>query len=190
MKIFIIGGFIVAAVAFFAYRRQITGSAIPFADSETPFYALSVGALNGGVINMSDYKGKYVLCVNVASRCGYTYQYKALQELYSIYSDKLIVLGFPCNQFLGQEPGNAKDIEEFCSNNYGVTFPLSEKIRVKGRDQHPVYQWLTKKTLNGVSDAEIKWNFYKILISPEGKWIGAFPSSVDPLSTEITSQLK
>jgi glutathione peroxidase len=139
---------------------------------------------------MSDYKGKYVLCVNVASKCGYTYQYEELQQLQDQYKENLVVIGFPCNQFLSQEPGTAEEIREFCTKNYGVQFPLSEKLDVKGTKQHPVYQWLTSKQLNGVSDDEVKWNFHKYLISPNGKWLQAFSSKVKPLSSDITSLIK
>ena len=120
-------------------------------DGPKSFFDLSIGGLEGGMINMSDFKGKYVLCVNVASRCGYTPQYKPLQQLSEQYSDKLVVIGFPCNQFLMQEPGSEAEIAQFCERNYGVTFPMTEKIKVKGKDQHPIYQWLTFKELNGVA---------------------------------------
>lgn len=154
------------------------------------FYELTVQSIEGETIKMSDYAGKYVLCVNVASKCGFTPQYKPLQELYETYQDKLVIIGFPCNQFLGQEPGTEEEIAQFCEVRYGVTFPLTEKIKVKGSDQHPVYSWLTNKELNGVADAKVGWNFHKFLISPEGKWLAAFPSKVDPLSEEITGYLK
>lgn len=156
----------------------------------TTFYDLSIGGIEGGTLQMSDFRGKYVLCVNVASKCGFTPQYKDLQALYEQYQDKLVVIGFPCNQFLGQEPGSEEQIATFCERNYGVTFPLSEKIDVKGADQHPVYQWLTSQDLDGVTDHKVKWNFHKFLVSPEGKLIGSFPSKVVPLSEEIVSLLK
>ncbi len=154
------------------------------------FYELSISGLSEGKLNMADFKGKYILCVNVASKCGYTPQYKPLQQLYDQYKDKLVIIGFPCNQFLGQEPGSAEDIATFCQRNYGVSFPMTEKIDVKGSDQHPIYAWLTQKELNQVADAKVSWNFNKFLISPEGEWLGHFPSKVDPLSAEITDQLK
>lgn len=158
---------------------------------ETSFYAFSVPGLNGGdTIRMKDYEGKYVLCVNVASKCGYTPQYKELQELYEKHSDRLVVIGFPCNQFLMQEPGSEESIATFCEKNFGVTFPMTEKIRVKGGDQHPLYSWLTHKEQNGVADAKVSWNFNKFLISPTGAWLGHFASSVSPLSEEITSLLE
>jgi glutathione peroxidase len=151
------------------------------------FYDLSATSIDGGAINMSDYKGKYVLVVNVASKCGYTPQYKDLQALYEKYQDQLVIIGFPCNQFLFQEPGSEADIASFCERNYGVTFPLAAKINVKGADQHPVYQWLTTQELNGEKKHEVKWNFHKFLVSPDGKLIGSFGSKVLPLSDEIAS---
>lgn len=154
------------------------------------FYDFSIAGINGDTMHMSDFKGKYVLCVNVASKCGFTPQYKPLQELYDKYQDKLVIIGFPCNQFLGQEPGSEEEIASFCELNYGVTFPLTEKIDVKGAGQHPIYSWLTHKELNGVDDAKVSWNFNKFLISPEGEWLAHFPSKVEPLSEEITGRLK
>lgn len=157
---------------------------------KTDFYSIPVESIDGGAINLADYKGKYILCVNVASKCGYTPQYKGLQELYEKYQDKLVVIGFPCNQFLGQEPGTSEEIVDFCEKNYGVSFPLSAKLDVKGKTQHPLYAWLTTKEMNGVEDDKVLWNFHKYLISPEGEWMKAFSSKVEPMSEEITSLLK
>ncbi|MFM7769345.1 MAG: glutathione peroxidase [Bacteroidota bacterium] len=153
------------------------------------FYDLSYSSIEGKEIKMSEYAGKYVLCVNVASKCGYTPQYKELQALYEKYQDRLVIIGFPCNQFLGQEPGSNEEIATFCEKNYGVTFPLADKLDVKGKNQHAVYQWLTNKTLNGVGDGNVKWNFHKFLISPKGEWLGEFSSGVNPLDKEITDRL-
>ena len=154
------------------------------------FYDLTINSIDGKEMHMSDFKGKYVLCVNVASKCGYTPQYEDLEKLYEQYHGKLVIVGFPCNQFLGQEPGTSEEIVSFCQKNYGVTFPLTEKIDVKGKNQHGVYQWLTQQSLNGVSDGTVKWNFHKFLISPEGEWLAEFPSGVKPLDTELTSLIK
>lgn len=155
------------------------------------FYSNKIKSLDGkSELNFSEFKGKYVLCVNVASECGYTPQYAGLQKLSEQFKDKLIIIGFPCNQFMGQEPGTASDIQSFCQKNYGVTFQLTEKIEVKGGGQHSIYQWLTSKELNGVSDATIKWNFNKILVDPNGNWLKYFGSSVDPLSSEISALIK
>jgi glutathione peroxidase len=161
------------------------------ANTSKNFHDLSIKSLDGkSTMNMSDYKGKYILCVNVASECGYTPQYAGLQKLSEQFKDKLVIIGFPCNQFMGQEPGTATDIQSFCQKNYGVTFPLTEKIDVKGGSQHAIYQWLTSKELNGVGDATIKWNFNKILVDPNGNWVKYFGSSVDPMSNEISSLIK
>jgi len=155
------------------------------------FHDLKIKSLDGkSIIKMSDFKGKYVLCVNVASECGYTPQYAGLQKLSQKFGEKLIIIGFPCNQFMGQEPGSASDIQSFCQKNYGVTFPLTEKIDVKGSGQHEIYQWLTRMDLNSTSDVTIKWNFNKILVDPDGKWIKHFGSSVDPNSSDIANLIK
>jgi len=157
----------------------------------TNFYDLSILALDGKTtLNFADFKGKKVLCVNTASECGYTYQYEGLEELNKKYGDKVVVIGFPCNQFGGQEPGAPEEIETFCKKNYGVSFTLTEKIDVKGDKQHPVYQWLTKKSLNGVDDYKIKWNFNKFLIDENGKLVAYFESGVKPMDEQITSLLK
>ena len=122
-------------------------------------------------------------------KCGFTPQYEGLQQLQERYKDKLIIVGFPCNQFLGQESGSATEIAEFCSKNYGVTFQMTEKIHVKGKEQHPVYQWLCQKVNNGKEDVTVGWNFGKFLIDENGNYVAYFPSKVTPLSTEITSKL-
>ena len=186
MRILTILIIIMIASALVAFRSRWQKPKQMISDQQMSFYDLSISSLEGGKINFNDFKGKYVLCVNVASKCGYTPQYEDLQKLNEKYQDKLIIVGFPCNQFMGQEPGNAEEIQTFCSKNYGVTFQITEKIDVKGKNQHPVYQWLTMKQINGVSDASISWNFNKILISPEGKWMQHFGSAVKPLSEELT----
>lgn len=154
------------------------------------FYDHTVTDIYGEELSMADFKGKYVLVVNVASKCGYTKQYEPLQQLYEENQDKLIVIGFPSNQFLGQEPGTEEEIVAFCEKNYGVTFPMTSKIDVKGKDQHPIYEWLTTKALNGVANEKVSWNFNKFLISPEGKWVAYFDSKVEPLSEEIVSKIR
>jgi glutathione peroxidase len=152
-------------------------------------YNFKVEGLEGGMIDFSKYKGKKILIVNTASKCGYTKQYTELEELYKKYQDKLVVIGFPANNIGGQEPGTNAEIKEFCSSTYQVTFPMAAKISVKGEDMHPLYQWLTSKEKNGVLDAEIKWNFNKFLLNEKGELIAYFPSKVTPLSEEITSKL-
>lgn len=155
------------------------------------FHDLKIAAINGkDTIRFSDFKGKKVLCVNTASQCGYTPQYEGLQKLAEQYADQLIVIGFPCNQFGEQEPGNPDQIAYFCKARYQISFPLTEKIDVKGDQQHPVYQWLTQKKFNGKEDVNVRWNFGKFLIDEEGKLMAYFPSQVTPLDAQITALIK
>lgn len=159
-------------------------------DAQTKtIYDFKVTALDGGTIDLSKYKGKKILIVNTASKCGYTPQYEGLQKLYEKYKDQLVIIGFPANNFLFQEPGNNETIQSFCQKNYGVTFPMAAKISVKGRDMHPVYVWLTQKKYNGFSDNSVKWNFQKYLIDENGKLIEVFAPGVEPMSAEITGAI-
>ncbi|GGG47999.1 glutathione peroxidase [Bizionia arctica] len=153
-------------------------------------YNISINSLTGEAIDFDKFRGKKILIVNTASECGFTGQYDGLQELYDRYKDKLVVIGVPCNQFGGQEPGTSTDIQTFCKQNYGVTFLMTEKVDVKGDQQHPLYTWLTKKELNGVSNSSVKWNFQKYLIDEEGHLIDYYYSLTKPLSSKITKQLK
>jgi glutathione peroxidase len=155
----------------------------------TKIYDFKVESLDKGTINFADFKGKKILIVNTASECGYTPQYKELQALYEKFKGKLVIVGFPANNFGGQEPGTALEIKAFCEKNYGVTFPMAAKISVKGDDMAPIYKWLTSKAANGVLDAEIGWNFNKFLIDENGVMIEHFPSKVKPMSEEILSKL-
>jgi glutathione peroxidase len=148
-----------------------------------------INGLLGDTVELNSFKGKKVLIVNVASKCGYTPQYAGLQKLYDAHKDSLVIIGFPCNQFMSQEPGDATEIHGFCQKNYGVTFQMTEKVDVKGSEQNEVYQWLTQKSLNGFDDSKVKWNFQKYLLDEEGKLIAVFPSNVKPQSTEITNLL-
>ncbi len=152
-------------------------------------YDFKVPGLDGSTIDFSKYKGKKVLIVNTASECGYTPQYADLQKLYEAHKSNLVIVGFPANNFGGQEPGTNTEIKEFCKKNYGVTFPMAGKVSVKGDDIHPIFKWLTTKSENGVLDAEIKWNFTKFLLDEKGKLIAVFPSKVNPNSEEITKYL-
>lgn len=153
-------------------------------------YDFKVESLDGGQISFAKFKGKKILVVNTASQCGYTPQYAELEELYEKYKEKLVVVGFPANNFGQQEPGTNQEIKEFCKKNYGVSFPMAAKVSVKGDDIHPLFSWLTHKSENGVLDAEIKWNFNKFLIDENGKLLAYFPSKVKPMSEEITNYLK
>lgn len=158
----------------------------------TSIYDIKILSLDGkDTIDFSRFKGKYVVVVNTASECGYTPQYKDLQDFHSKYKDSgVVVIGCPCNQFGGQEPGTPAEIGAFCQKNYGVTFTLTEKIDVKGDKQHPLYQWLTKKSLNGSGDFDVKWNFNKFVISPEGKLLYYFGSSTKPGDSEFVQIFK
>jgi glutathione peroxidase len=153
-------------------------------------HQFKIKSIDGGVIDFSKFKGKKILVVNTASECGYTPQYEALQKLADTYKNKLVVVGFPANNFGGQEPGSDAEIKQFCKARFGVTFPLASKISVTGTDAAPIYKWLTQKKENGVLDATIKWNFNKFLLDENGEMIAYFPSSTKPDSPEITGQLK
>jgi len=151
------------------------------------FYDLEAQSIDGNTIKMSDFKNKNILIVNVASKCGYTPQYKSLQKLHELYKDKLHILAFPSNAFLNQEPGSNKEIKKFCEVNFGVQFDIFEKISVKGNDIHPIYDWLSNETLNGWNNKKPNWNFNKYLIDKEGKLVGLWGASIDPQSKEITN---
>lgn len=155
--------------------------------AQQSFYDLTINSIDGELINFNTFKGKKILIVNVASNCGFTSQYKALEDLSQQYKDSLVILGVPCNQFGGQEPKNEVEIIEFCKSNYGVTFLMSEKVHVKGNNQHPLYSWLTNKKKNGSSSSSVKWNFQKYLIDNNGKLINYFYSTTSPTSRKITS---
>lgn len=155
-------------------------------DNKNSFYALSADNINGEAISMNTFKDKKILVVNVASQCGYTPQYEGLQNLYETYGDSLVVLGFPSNDFLWQEPGDNTEIKTFCQRTYGVTFPMFSKIHVKGRKQHPLFTWLSDSTMNGWNHEEPSWNFNKYLLDERGKLLERFGSSIEPLDTLIT----
>ena len=154
------------------------------------FFDLKAFASNGKEISMNDYRGKKIMLVNVASNCGFTAQYDALEKLYQDKKDKLIILGFPANDFGGQEPGSDKEIEQFCKLNFGVSFPLFKKHSVLNPDQNEIYNWLTHKNLNGWNDQQPTWNFCKYIVDENGKLTYVFGSSVAPDSTEIETAIK
>ncbi|HNK28622.1 MAG TPA: glutathione peroxidase [Ferruginibacter sp.] len=152
-------------------------------------YDFKVAGLNGDTIDFAQFKGKKILIVNTASKCGFTPQYEDLEKLYETYKDKLVIVGFPANNFFSQEPGSNETISEFCKKNYGVSFPMAAKISVKGKNIAPIYKWLCDKEENGVMDAKISWNFNKFLLDENGKIIAHFKSAVKPMSEEIVSRL-
>ncbi|MCH2194063.1 glutathione peroxidase [Kordia sp.] len=156
---------------------------------QTSLYDIELNDLQGNPMSLSKFKGKKLLFVNVASKCGFTKQYKELQELSDTYKDQLVIIGSPCNQFGRQEPGDASQIQEFCAINFGVTFPLTEKLDVKGKNQHPLYTWLTSKKLNGQKRSNVKWNFQKYLVDENGQLINYYYSFTKPMSTKITKHL-
>ena len=170
-------------------KKEATNLKQTIMQPKTSIYTIAINNLNGDPINLADYKGKKILFVNVASECGFTPQYKDLQELHKTYGEKLVVIGLPCNQFGEQEPGNASEIQDFCSKNYGVEFLITEKIDVKGANQHPLYAWLTNKDLNGSKSSTVKWNFQKYLVDEQGNFIDFYYSITNPLATEITSKI-
>lgn len=148
------------------------------------------GLEDGKTINFADYKGKKILIVNTASECGFTPQYGDLEKISKEYADKVVVIGFPANNFGGQEPGSAKEISTFCTKNYGVTFPMASKVSVKGDDIAPIYKYLSDKDLNGVKNTTILWNFTKFLVDENGQLIDSFVSTTKPTSESITKYFK
>jgi glutathione peroxidase len=158
--------------------------------SGSSIYDYKVSGLNGEEIDFAKFKGKKILIVNTASECGYTPQYADLQKLHEKYKDKLVVIGFPANNFMGQEPGTNEQIKDFCQKNYGVTFPLAQKVSVTGDDIHPLFKYLTEEGKKiGADEPVIRWNFTKFLVDENGKLVKVFPSKVKPLSDEITVYL-
>lgn len=153
-------------------------------------HEFKVESLSGDTIDFSDFKGKKILVVNTASECGFTPQYEELEKLYQAYKDKLVIVGFPANNFGGQEPGSNHEIATFCQKNYGVTFPMAAKVSVKGDDIAPIYKFLTDKKENGVKNTTILWNFTKILLNEKGEVIDSFVSTTKPMSDSITKHLK
>ena len=157
--------------------------------SAPSMYDIAIDTIDGKAIDFSSFKGKKILFVNVASKCGFTKQYKDLQKLSDTYKDTLVVVGVPCNQFGKQEPGDAAEIQSFCQVNYGVTFLVTEKVDVKGANQHPLYTFLTCEILNGKRDSTVKWNFQKYIVSDKGTLIDHYYSITSPLSKKITKHL-
>ena len=160
-------------------------------EAQKTFYDFKVEAIDGSEFDFSSLKGKKILVVNTASKCGLTPQYKGLESLYKEFGgDKFVIIGFPANNFLKQEPGNNEEIATFCKKNYGVTFPMMSKISVKGDDMHAVYQWLTQKARNGVSDSKVSWNFQKYMIDENGKLVGHVSPKTKPMNEKIVGWIK
>lgn len=151
----------------------------------TSIYQFQAESIDGNLIDFSQYRGKKLMIVNTASKCGYTPQYEELQQLHEQYGDQLVILGFPSDNFAGQELGTNDEIAAFCKLNYGVTFQMFSKIDVKGKQKHPIYQWLTNKELNGINSKAPSWNFCKYLIDEQGKIVKFLPSRVTPMDQEI-----
>lgn len=155
------------------------------------FFDFNAISIDGKEISMSEFKGKKILVVNTASKCGFTPQYTDLEKLFREFGpEKYVILGFPANNFLWQEPKSNEEIARFCSLNYNVTFPMFAKISVKGKNQHPIYEWLTKKELNGKADVKVKWNFQKFMISEQGEWLDFVAPGESPYSEKIVNWLR
>jgi len=169
----------------------INPTRINMEDHPKIIYDFTMKSIGGKEVPLSRYKGKVLLIVNVASQCGYTPQYEGLQKLFQEYKEKgLVVLGFPANNFGGQEPGSNKEIQQFCQTEYGVTFDMFEKISVKGDDQHPLYQYLTSAKINGELVGDIRWNFEKFLIGKNGDILSRYDKKVEPLSEQLVRDIE
>lgn len=183
-------GIFISGVIFMSFTiANINNQEVP-TDPIVSFFDIEAKSIFGETIKMDNYRGKKILVVNVASKCGLTPQYSALQELYKDYSDDLVVLAFPSNDFLRQEPGENEEIAKFCSTEYFTTFPLFEKVKVKGRKKHSVYDWLTDPGKNGWNRKGPSWNFTKYLIDENGVLVKRFSPKTPPLSKEIISLIK
>ncbi len=181
-----------AAVFAVAYRYGMILNPTPEAPPiERSIYEFTLNDIDGQAVRLDAYKGKVVMIVNVASRCGYTNQYEGLEAIYKKYTDQgFVILGFPANNFMGQEPGTEKEIKEFCSTKYGVTFPMFSKISVTGADQHPLYTFLTSKASNPEFGGDISWNFNKFLLDRGGKVVARFGSKDKPEDAAVVSAIE
>ncbi len=182
---------IVFLAAIGAFIFSAGGQAAEPMQSAKNAYQFSFKTLGGEDMPLSQYNGKVLLIVNTASQCGFTKQYKDLQALYEKYQSRgLVVIGVPCNQFGGQEPGTPEEITEFTKQSYGVTFPMAAKVDVKGENAHPFYVWAGEQVSGGIFGAGPKWNFYKYLIGPEGEFIEGYGSQTSPMSDDIVSAIE
>lgn len=193
MKLIIITFLILGGMAFFNKnliknifsKKQTILSSNDTMNLKGSFYDFTVNDLSGKPVSLKEYKGKTVVLINVASKCGFTPQYADWQKFHEKFGDKIAVLGFPANNFMSQEPGSSEEIAEFCQKNYGVTFRLFEKIEVAGKDKAPLYNWLSNKDLNGWNNQEPSWNFCKYLINKDGKLTHFFESKITPENPEF-----
>lgn len=174
-----------------AQLKQVNESETAKTMAKETIYQFKVKTLEGGDFDFSTLKGKKILIVNTASKCGLTPQYEQLQAIYDKYKNQnFVIVGFPANNFMSQEPGTSGEIAEFCQRNYGVTFPMMDKISVKGKDMHPMYQFLTQKSKNGLQDSEVEWNFQKYLINENGELAKVVGPRILPTDAEITSWIE
>ena len=174
-----------------AQLKQVNESETAKTMAKETIYQFKVKTLEGGDFDFSTLKGKKILIVNTASKCGLTPQYEQLQAIYDKYKDQnFVIVGFPANNFMSQEPGTSSEIAEFCQRNYGVTFPMMDKISVKGKDMHPVYQFLTQKAKNGLEDSDVEWNFQKYLINENGELAKVVGPRTLPTDAEITNWIE
>ena len=175
----------------FASTTVLLFSVLILSFGQKSFYDFTVQTIDGKDFKLSELKGKKVLVVNTASKCGFTPQYEDLEKLYKEFKDQgLVIIGFPANNFMHQEPGTNEEIHSFCKLNYGVTFPMMAKISVKGKDMAPLYKWLTSKKENGVKDSEVKWNFQKYLIDENGHLVDFATPKTKPYSDQILNWIK
>ncbi|HOT96370.1 MAG TPA: glutathione peroxidase [bacterium] len=188
--LFLLIGAVLLVAAFSALAAGKKAGKAPSAVHATSVYEFTMNDIDGAPVKLEQYRGKVLLIVNVASKCGFTPQYEGLEKLYTTYKDAgLVVLGFPANNFMRQEPGSNDEIKSFCSLTYGVTFPMFSKISVKGADQHPLYAWLTGKESNPDFAGDISWNFNKFLVNREGHIIARFGSRTKPEDPELVSAI-
>ncbi len=176
---------IMSFFSFFSSCKAQDKTAVP-----ASIYDFKVEGLSGGTINFADFKGKKILIVNTASKCGLTPQYEGLEKLYQQYKDRLVIVGFPANNFMSQEPGSNEDIATFCQKNYGVSFPMAAKISVKGKTMAPIYQWLTNKDYNHLKNSSVSWNFQKYLINEKGELVEVFSPRTAPDAEEIKKAIE
>lgn len=169
----------------FFFKFLFASAPVPDENLPKSIYDFKVEGLTGETIDFSTFKGKKILIVNTASKCGLTPQYEGLEKLYKEHGKNLVIVGFPSNDFMAQEPGNSEEIAAFCKKNYGVTFPMASKIEVIGKDMAPIYQWLTNKKYNHYEDSKVKWNFQKYLIDEKGNLVGVFSPKTTPDDPEL-----